>query len=178
MLLGETCNRIYSKRCLHSFLRSLRWVASVFTPSSMSKISPPQAQTSLFEALANVKWKHRPTIATSFSSSASRTVDHEPVSESIERVFTNASEEWKKQAAPLLHGLCKTRKEFDLDDLDDALACIRHLESDARDRGQLVKNAVKDGWCRRSGVRNSKRKSRHYGYIAVYESLIHSPSFL
>ena len=109
----------------------------------------------------------------SFSSSVSRTVDHEPVSETIEMVYNNASDEWKTQATEILHALCKTRHSFDLDDVADALKPIDHLPHKPRAVGQLMLKARKNEWCRQSHITNSRRKSRHYGYIAVYTSLVH-----
>lgn len=158
----------------------------------MKPSSPPLEQTSLFhQACTCGVWRahgcpiHDPqpvgttTTATTgtlqtFSASASRIVDPESVSESIERVFDNASEQWKIQAEQIVYRLCQTRHSFDLDDVAEALKPIDHLPHEPRSVGQLMRNVVRNEWCERSGVRNSKRKSRHYGYIAIYESLIFS----
>lgn len=160
----------------------------------MTKSPPPQEQTSIFDAVATIDGKKYgidfdiangknhivrlggEVVPVSFSSSVSRVVDPETVSEAIARPFDNASDEWKKQATEILHTLCQNRAEFCLDDVADALKPIDHLPHEPRATGQLMRTARKQGWCRLIRYENSKRKSRHYGIISVDESLIHSAS--
>lgn len=100
----------------------------------------------------------------------------ETVTEQIERVYSNASDEWKAAATPILRTLCENRQLWDLDDLADALKPIDHLPHEPRAVGQLMVKARKAGWCRIIRYEKSKRKSRHYGIIAVDESLVYSPN--
>ena len=133
-------------------------------------------QTSIFDRLPPVSTTTPPSIfvPVPFSASVSRVTDPDTASEAIKRVYDNASDEWKAAASPIIHQLCRNRMEFDLDTVAEALKPIDHLPHEKRATGQLMKDSMKADWCRQTGVINSKRPSRHGGYIAVYESLIFS----
>jgi len=99
--------------------------------------------------------------------SFSAQIKDQSVDEIIEDV--TASEEWKAEARQTVLSLCKDRAQWDLDDLAELVPFTK----EKRALGQILRFCVKAGWCRISHYTKSKRKSRHYGVISVYDSCYH-----
>ena len=94
------------------------------------------------------------------------------IEEVIQSVFDNAPLQWKGQAIQRVHQLCLKCPTFDLDGVETCLEGIEPPPKDKRCTGQLMKIAKSNGWCKQIGVTNSKRKSRHYGFISQYQSML------
>lgn len=141
----------------------------------MTQITPPSAQTTIFDIPfdpcpeCGFKGPHYCMGKQPFSSSLAKlNTEPESVTETIQRAQDNAGDEWSTQAATIVRNLCTTRSEFNLDDVAERVPPTE----EKRALGQVMRNAVKQGLCTIVRYEKSKRKSRHYGTIAVYQSLL------
>lgn len=89
--------------------------------------------------------------------------------DAIALVHSNAKQEWKDEADQVVRSLCQTRQFFTA---DDVLERMMTTTTDNRALGQVMKDAAKNGLCRKTDrVQATRIAKRHGRLISIWESL-------
>jgi hypothetical protein len=104
---------------------------------------------------------------------------YETVPQVLARVELHASSEWKQCYKHALSVVCGTRRFFTADDVADVMKEMYPdvTTHDKRAAGAMLKNAARDGWCKKTGrYLTCTRENQHACPKAEWESIPQSSS--
>jgi len=99
--------------------------------------------------------------------------------QSIQQAKENANRLWYDAALRIVYDLCASRREFTADTFWDEMGKTMHKTHDGRAFGSIMKEAARNGWCRKSGeFTKTKRRNCHGSDIPIWTSEIFASSFV
>lgn len=108
-----------------------------------------------------------------------RSLQTPSLEESLEQVKANANRLWMEAAKRIVYDLCGSRKEFTTDEIWQELDKTMHKTHEGRALGAIMREAARNGWCRKSGRwTKTKRENCHGSDIPIWESDIFASSFV
>jgi hypothetical protein len=93
--------------------------------------------------------------------------------EAIDQAEAHSSPEWSRKALDIVRELCRTRSEWNTDDVWSELTKYQYITHEKRALGSVTRQAMKLGWCEDTGTMvHSQRIVCHGRRIPLYHSLL------